>query len=198
MGEQHPAHQRMGVLRLAHKAEHLHVVAMHQNAVHEEAQRKLQDEYDDGGDDEFPGHACLPLPAPAGHPHTSAVTGCSMKPRNAATSSAPSAPSTTRWSQESVPVIMLANATPPSAVSTACRRAAPTARMVACGGLMMAENSRTPYMPRFEIALAPPWYSFGFNFFSRARAARSRISAESAESDLVSTLRSTGVISPPS
>src|SRR5712671_2420714 len=50
---------------------------------------------------------------------------------------------------------MLANATPPSAVSTACRRAAPIARMVACGGLMMAANSRTPYMPRFEIADEP-------------------------------------------
>ena len=39
------------------------------------------------------------------------------------------------------------------ACSTACRRAAPTARMVPCGGLMIAENSRTPYMPRLEIAL---------------------------------------------
>src|SRR5437773_2452448 len=37
--------------------------------------------------------------------------------------------------------MMLAKATPPSSFSTACRRAAPTARMVACGGLMMAENS---------------------------------------------------------
>ena len=50
----------------------------------------------------------------------------------------------------------LAKATPPSARSTACRRAAPTARIVACGGLMMAANSRTPYMPRLEIAEEPP------------------------------------------
>ena len=45
------------------------------------------------------------------------------------------------------------SATPPSSVSTGRRCAAPTARMVACGGLMMAENSRTPYMPRLEIAV---------------------------------------------
>ena len=75
---------------------------------------------------------------------------------NAASSSAPSAPSTTRWSQDNVTVIWLMNFTPPSSASTGARRVAPTARMVACGGLMMAENSRTPYMPRFEMALAPP------------------------------------------
>ena len=63
---------------------------------------------------------------------------------------------------------------------------------------MMAANSRTPYMPRLEIALAPPWYSFGLSFFARARSARSRISAEIAVSDLASALRITGVISPPS
>ena len=48
------------------------------------------------------------------------------------------------------------------------------------------------------MALAPPWYSFGLSFLSRARSARSRISAEMAVTDLASTLRSTGVIRPPS
>ena len=70
--------------------------------------------------------------------------------------------------------------------------------MVACGGLMMAENSRTPYMPRLEIADEPPWYSAGLSFFSLARAARSFISLEMADSDLPSALRITGVSSPPS
>src|SRR5450759_4225095 len=90
------------------------------------------------------------------------------------------------------------NFTAPSSVSIGARRVAPTARMVACGGLMMAENSRTPYMPRLEMALAPPWYSFGLSLRTRARSARSRISAEIAVSDLASALRITGVISPPS
>src|SRR5262249_19663459 len=80
----------------------------------------------------------------------SIMTGCSTKSLNAAKGPAPSAPSTTRWSQESVTAITLAKVTLPSGRSTACRRAAPTARMVACGGLMMAVNSRTPYMPRLE------------------------------------------------
>src|SRR5579864_6187537 len=89
--------------------------------------------------------------------HTSMVTGFSRKALTAASSSAPTAPSSTRWSQDKVTARKLAKATPPSGFSTACRRAAPTARMVACGGLMMAENSRTPYMPRLEIAAEPPW-----------------------------------------
>src|SRR3974377_1322500 len=89
------------------------------------------------------------------------------------------------------------NFTPPSSVSTGARRVEPTARMVACGGLMMAENSRTPYMPRLDMALAPPWYSFGINFLARARSASSRTSAEITVSDFASALRITGVISPP-
>ena len=61
---------------------------------------------------------------------------------------------------------------------------------------MMAENSRTPYMPRLEIAEEPPWYSAGLSFFSLARAARSFISLEMAESDFPSALRITGVSKP--
>ena len=64
------------------------------------------------------------------------------RPRDGRTTASPSS----RWRKP----------TPPSSFSTACRRAAPTARIVACGGLMMAENSRTPYMPRLEIADEPP------------------------------------------
>ena len=32
----------------------------------------------------------------------------------------------------------------------------PDRKMVAWGGLMIAENSRTPYMPRLDIAEEPP------------------------------------------
>ena len=54
-----------------------------------------------------------------------------------------------------------------------------------------------PYMPRLDTALVPPWYSSGLSFRARARAAKSFISFEIAESDFVSALRTTGVISPP-
>src|SRR5579863_3757138 len=94
-------------------------------------------------------HCCSP-------DQTSMLTGISTNALKAASSFAPSAPSTTRWSHDSVTLSMLANTTPPSSFSIAWRRAAPTARMVACGGLMMAENSRTPYMPRLDMADDPP------------------------------------------
>src|SRR5579885_1738454 len=93
---------------------------------------------------------------------------------------------------------MLEKATPPSSLSIACRRAAPTASIVACGGLMIAVNARTLCMPRLEIADAPPRYSDGCSLLLRARAARSFISAEIVLSDLVSALRMSGVIRPPS
>ena len=37
----------------------------------------------------------------------------------------------------------------------------PMARIAACGGLMMAMNSSTSYMPRLEMVKVPPWYSSG-------------------------------------
>ncbi len=54
---------------------------------------------------------------------------------------------------------------------------APTARMVAAGGLMTAVNSSIPYIPRFETVKVAPWYSSGASFFSRARAISSRLSS---------------------
>src|SRR5579862_2125298 len=68
--------------------------------------------------------------------------------------------------------------------------------MVDCGGLITAVNSLIPYMPRLETEVAPPWYSFGLSFRSRPRRARSFISLEIADSDLVSELRTIGVIRP--
>ena len=53
-----------------------------------------------------------------------------------------------------------------------------------------------PYMPRLDTEDVPPWYSCGLSFLALARAARSFISLEIAESDLVSALRTIGVISP--
>ena len=72
----------------------------------------------------------------------------------------------------------------------------PTARIDDCGGLITAVKSLMPYMPRLDTDEVPPWYSFGFSFLALARAARSFISLEIADSDLVSALRMIGVIRP--
>ncbi len=48
---------------------------------------------------------------------------------------------------------------PPHATILAVGAARRQAIETADGGLMMAVNSRTPYMPRLETADAPPWYS---------------------------------------
>ena len=80
------------------------------------------------------------------------------------------APSTARWSLDSVTDITHAASILP-ARATARSSPAPTARMVACGGLITAAKSLMPYMPRFDTALEPPWYSSGLSFRVRARVA---------------------------
>ncbi len=45
--------------------------------------------------------------------------------------------------------------------------------------------------------MVPPWYSSGLSLRARARAAKSFISPEIVDSDLVSALRMIGVIRPP-
>ena len=54
----------------------------------------------------------------------------------------------------SVDVIWLTNFTLPTSASTGARRVEPTARMVACGGLMTAELNTVH--PDLEMALDPP------------------------------------------
>src|SRR5918994_6336438 len=91
--------------------------------------------------------------------------------RNALTSSrnrAPSAPSTVRWSQVSVTVIIGRTATSPSR-ATGRSSTEPTARIAACGGFRTAMNCCTPNMPRFEIVNVPPSRSPWRSLFSRAR-----------------------------
>src|SRR5262249_42255841 len=130
------------------------------------------------------------------HRQTTIITGFSISALNALSSTAPSAPSTARWSVASPTVIMCAASILPLR-TTARSSPAPTERMLACGGLMMAQNSLMPYMPRFETALVPPWYSCGASLRARARAAISFISLEMTESDFCSAWRPTGVIKPP-
>src|SRR5262249_56603087 len=87
--------------------------------------------------------------------HTTIMMGFSIRRLNAPRSSAPSAPSTARWSVESVTVIRVAASTLPLR-TTARSSPVPTARMVAWGGLMTAAKSLMPYMPRLDTAVEPP------------------------------------------
>ena len=86
--------------------------------------------------------------------------------------SAPRAPSTTRWSNETLSSRTGRTAGCPS---TATIRSAirPTARIAACGALTIASNESTPYMPRFEIVNVPPETSSGRSRPSRAAATSS-------------------------
>src|ERR1700748_3705373 len=72
----------------------------------------------------------------------------------------------------------------------------PTARIEDCGGLITAGKSLMPYMPRLGNDEVAPWYLVGFSFLALARAARSFISFEIADIDLVSAWRMIGVIRP--
>lgn len=82
--------------------------------------------------------------------------------------------STIRRSQDKVTVITLSIVS--FAVSTG--RVPPTAMIQACGGLITAENSVIPNIPRLEIVNEPPWNSCSFSLPSRARLARSCIEGE--------------------
>ena len=124
-------------------------------------------------------------------------SGCSSRVVKAASQRAARAPSSARWSIERVQRITVATVTAPS-VTTGCCFAAPTARRPDCGGLMIPENSRVPYMPRFETESVPPSSSSCRSRRSLARPARSCDSLAISDRRFPSTPRSTGVTSPPS
>ena len=75
---------------------------------------------------------------------------------------------------------------------------APTARIAAWGGLITAMNESMPYMPRLLTVSEPPVYSAGLSERLRARSARSRASAEMADSPFLSASRMMGVMRPSS
>lgn len=52
---------------------------------------------------------------------------------------------------------------------------APTAKIPAYGGFIIALNSFVPNIPRLEIVKVPPWNSYGCNLFSLALFARSLV-----------------------
>ena len=102
--------------------------------------------------------------------------------------SAPSAPSTARWSTVSVIVIIGRTTTSPSR-ATGVSTVAPTARIAACGGLRTATNCSIPNMPRFEIVNVPSSRSCAVSLLSRARPTTSPRAAATSASDSRSTLR---------
>src|SRR5438105_2268076 len=127
--------------------------------------------------------------------HYSARPGSSRNDLIVFRNSAPVAPSTARWSQVSVIVIIGRTCRSPS-TGTTWSRVAPTARIDACGGLRTATNWSTSNMPRFEIVNVPPSRSSARSFASRARPTRSPRTCAICESDSCSALCTTGTTSP--
>src|SRR4051794_8141292 len=109
--------------------------------------------------------------------------------------SAPSAPSTARWSTVSVIVSIGRISTAPFR-ATGVSTVAPTARIAACGGLITATNCSMPNMPRFEIVNVPSSRSCVVSLFSRARPTISPRAFAISARDCRSTERNTGTTSP--
>ena len=85
-----------------------------------------------------------------------------------------------------------------SSCTTGFFTVAPTARMAALGGLMMAVNRSTPIMPRLEMQNVPPVNCSGLSFLALASPASSRASTLIWKIVLRCVSRMTGVISPSS
>ena len=127
----------------------------------------------------------------------SSSAGFCRTSRSAARNVAPTAPSTTRWSHDSVSDIRWPT-TMRSPSTTGLVTVAPTARMAALGGLMMAEKRSTPIMPRLLTQKVPPVNWSGLSFLSLARRPSDLASELIAKIDLAWASRTTGVIRPSS
>ena len=95
----------------------------------------------------------------------------------------PSVPSTGRWSTDSTSFRIEAISSVSLSPTTGLRTAAPTARIPACGGLMIASNSSIPNMPRLLTVSVPPCSSAVDSLPAFARPTASLIFADSAEID---------------
>ena len=85
---------------------------------------------------------------------------------------------------------------PPSCATGACRTA-PTDRIAACGGLMIAVKLLTANMPRLETVNVPPDSSGGVIEPSRTRAASARASRAISPSAFRSASNTVGTTSVP-
>lgn len=132
-----------------------------------------------------------------------------MNPLNADNHRDAITPSTTRSSLDNVTVtvdveradsnaglVMVPSISPSAPPINKRRRGAETAKIHAWGGLITAENSCTPNIPKLLMVNVPPWNSSGFNLLSRARVAKSRISLLIWDIRLRSVLVMMGVIKP--
>lgn len=121
-----------------------------------------------------------------------------MYPLNAWSQREPTAPSTVRWSDESVTFMTVSVLKPlgSSGAGTSLSSVLPTARIHDCGGLMMAVKCEIPYMPKFEMVKLPPWYSSGLSLPSRAFVASDLVSAEMEPRPLWPASLMIGVIRP--
>lgn len=72
----------------------------------------------------------------------------------------------------------------------------PTARIIDCGGLIMAAKFLIPNMPKLDTVIVPPWNSCGFSFPSLAFAANSFTSLLICTNPFPSALNTIGVIKP--
>ncbi len=106
-------------------------------------------------------------------------------------------PSTGRWSTDNVTVMTRRTRTLPLR-TTGASRAAPTARIEDCGGLMIAANSSVPNIPRLVMVATPPCRSCCRSRPVLARSACSLTWAAMAVTDSRSAPRITGVTSPSS
>jgi hypothetical protein len=102
-----------------------------------------------------------------------------------------------RWSHASTSVIVLRATTSP-ARTTARGPSAPTDRIPAWGGLMMAVKLRMPYMPRLDTVNVPPPSSGGVISPERTRAASVRASRAISPRDFSSASNTVGTTSAPS
>src|SRR5271166_4558542 len=111
--------------------------------------------------------------AARGHQSRSHFSGCRMASTTSFRNPAARAPSTTRWSLDSVTVSMGRTTICPSTATTRSTIFA-TARIAACGGVMMAVNASTSNIPRLLTVNVPSLMSAGRNFPPRARSESSR------------------------
>src|SRR5699024_10077943 len=151
-------------------------------------------------------HGCLSSVSPAsalgvpqcagGRPSQTTIrSGSSSSDFRSPRNTAAAAPLSTRWSTVVVIVITVRVVSSPSRI-TGSSTAAPTARIAASGGLMMAVKSSIPYIPRLLIENVPPVNSSGCSLPDFARSARSRDSRPIWLTLLWSASVITGTISP--
>ena len=112
---------------------------------------------------------CVKVPLPGYVCYNNSLEGFSILSLNVSNHLAANSSSIIRRSHDKVTVITFCILS--SAVKTG--RVPPTAMIQAWGGLITAENSVIPNIPRLEMVKEPPWNSCGCNLPSLARLARS-------------------------